>query len=450
MKKAKTQFECTNCQYVTSKWVGKCPQCNEWSTLEERAIQKTSGARGLAQVTGAIKLSDVKPESTQRIFSGNSEFDRALGGGFAQGSLTLIGGDPGIGKSTLLLQTAANMAAAGLKTLYVSGEESTEQIKMRAERLQVANSDLLLFSETDLNKVLKEGHSLKPQAMVTDSIQTVYKDDLPGTPGSVSQIRECTLDLMVFAKTTNCITVLVGHVTKDGQIAGPRVLEHMVDTVVYFEGDRNHQFRLLRTIKNRFGSTNEIGVFEMTGAGLIPVANPSMAFLQDNQDMKPGSTVSCTLEGTRSLLFEIQALVCPSTYSVAQRVPLGIDPKRITIILALLDKFGDLEIGQSDIFVSLVGGLKIEDPAIDLAIALAVASNHLNRSIDNQTLIVGELGLSGEVRQAPQLEARLAEAARLGFKKAIVPRTKKEIKIKGLEIIPVSRLTDAIEIVENL
>lgn len=450
MAKSKTEYKCTNCEYTTSKWVGKCPKCNEWSTLEEHIPLKTTGARGLGQVKGAVKLQDVNPEKTTRVLTGNPEFDRSLGGGFAQGSLTLIGGDPGIGKSTLLLQSAANLAAAGVKTLYVTGEESIEQVKLRAERLQVAQSDLLLYSETDLNKVLKEAHRIQPEAMIIDSIQTVYKDDLPGTPGSVSQIRECTLDLMVFAKNQNCITILVGHVTKEGQIAGPRVLEHMVDTVVYFEGDRNHQFRLLRTIKNRFGSTNEIGVFEMTSHGLLAVTNPSMAFLQDNNSKNPGSTVSCTLEGSRSLLFEIQALVSASTYSVPQRVPLGIDSKRLTIILALLDKFGDLEIGHSDIFVSLVGGLKIEDPATDLAIALAIASNHLNKPLDNQTLVIGELGLSGEIRQASQLEARLQESARLGFTKAIVPRTPKELKVKDLKIIQVAKLSDAISTLDEL
>lgn len=450
MAKATKQYKCNSCGYTTSKWVGKCPECQSWSTLDEVQVQKTSGARGLGQVKGSIKLQDITPEKTSRVMTGNGEFDRALGGGFAQGSLTLIGGDPGIGKSTLLLQSAANLAAAGVKTLYVTGEESTEQVKLRAERLQISQSDLLLYSETDLNKVLKEANNVQPEAMIIDSIQTVYKDDLPGTPGSVSQIRECTLDLMVFAKNQNCITILVGHVTKEGQIAGPRVLEHMVDTVVYFEGDRNHQFRLLRTIKNRFGSTNEIGVFEMTGLGLLPVANPSLAFLQDNQSQSPGSVVSCTLEGTRALLFEIQALVSSSTFSVPQRVPLGIDSKRLTIILALIDKFGDIEIGHSDIFVSLVGGLKIEDPATDLAIALAVVSNHLNKPLPQQTIVLGELGLSGEVRQAPQLENRLNEASRLGFTQAIVPRTKKELKIKNMKIIHVNRLTDAIQKLDEL
>lgn len=450
MAKSKTQYKCTQCSYLTAKWVGKCPQCQSWSTLEEVHVQKTQGARGLGQVRGSIQLSDIKPEKTQRVFTGNQEFDRALDGGFAQGSLTLIGGDPGIGKSTLLLQTAANLAAAGLKTLYVTGEESTEQVKLRAERLQVGQSDFFIYSETDLIKVLQEANQVQPDAMIIDSIQTVYKEDLPGTPGSVSQIRECTLDLMVFAKNQNCITILVGHVTKEGQIAGPRVLEHMVDTVIYFEGDRNHHFRLLRTIKNRFGSTHEIGVFEMTGRGLLPVSNPSLAFLQENQDNNPGSAISCTLEGTRSLLFEIQALVSPSTYAVPQRLPLGLDAKRLTIILALLDKFGDIEIGNSDVFVSLVGGLKIEDPAVDLAIAVAIASNHLNKPIDHQTLILGEIGLSGEVRVAPQLEIRLQEANRLGFKRAVVPATKKKLNIKGLEVITVTKLSQAISLLDEI
>ena len=453
LNKSKKEIEylCTECGNTTPKWVGKCPFCGAWNTLKERAVEPVNtgaarGGRGLGgPVHQVVPLRDVATEDTRRLSTANAEFDRVLGGGLAPGSLVLIGGDPGIGKSTLVLTTLATMTAAGVKTLYVSGEESACQVKLRSERLNVSGSDMLLLCETSLEKIVEQAKELKPQVMVIDSIQTVYKGDLSGTPGSATQLRECTLDLMVFAKNSGCITILIGHVTKDGQIAGPRILEHMVDTVVYFEGDRNHQYRLLRTIKNRFGATDEIGVFEMTSHGLESVANPSRVFLQENTPPTPGSVVCCTLEGSRALLFETQALVNQTGFAVPQRVAAGIDPKRLTIILALLEKFGGVAIGASDVFASIAGGMKVTDASSDLALALAIASNHLGIPLGRQTIAVGELGLSGEVRSVALLDQRLKEARRLGMVEAVVPANGKlPESLEGMKVVRVHSLSEAI------
>ena len=424
--KKEIEYLCTECGNTTPKWAGKCPFCGAWSSLKEHVVERiTEGAgrtgRGLGgPVHKVVPLREVATEDTRRLSTANTEFDRVLGGGFAPGSLVLIGGDPGIGKSTLVLTTLATMNAAGVKALYVSGEESACQVKLRSERLNVSGSDMLLLCETNLEKILEQAKEVKPQVLVIDSIQTVYKSDLAGTPGCATQLRECTLDLMVFAKNSGCITILIGHVTKDGQIAGPRILEHMVDTVVYFEGDRNHQYRLLRTIKNRFGATDEIGVFEMTSHGLNPVLNPSKVFLQEGVPPTPGSAVCCTMEGSRALLFETQALVNQTNFAVPQRVAAGIDPKRLTIILALLEKF-------------------------DLALALAVASNHLGIPLSRQTIAIGELGLSGEVRGVSLLEQRLKEASRLGMTEAVVPASCKLSENVGrMKIVHVHTLSEAI------
>lgn len=449
--KKEIEFLCTECGNTTPKWVGKCPFCGAWNTLKEHAVEpvaagNTRGGRGLGgPVHQVVPLRDVATEDTRRLSTANAEFDRVLGGGLAPGSLVLIGGDPGIGKSTLVLTTLATMTAAGVKTLYVSGEESACQVKLRSERLNVSGSDMLLLCETSLEKIVEHAKEVKPQVMVIDSIQTVYKGDLSGTPGCATQLRECTLDLMVFAKNTGCITILIGHVTKDGQIAGPRILEHMVDTVVYFEGDRNHQYRLLRTIKNRFGATDEIGVFEMTSHGLESVANPSKVFLQENTPPTPGSVVCCTLEGSRALLFETQALVNQTGFAVPQRVAAGIDPKRLTIILALLEKFGGVSIGASDVFASIAGGMKVTDASSDLALALAIASNHLGIPLGRQTIAVGELGLSGEVRSVALLDQRLKEARRLGMVEAVVPANGKLPEaLEGMKVVRVHSLSEAI------
>lgn len=448
--KKEIEFLCTECGNTTPKWAGKCPFCGAWSSLKEHAVEMLPdggrAARGLGgPVHRVVPLKDVATEDTRRLSTANAEFDRVLGGGLAPGSLVLIGGDPGIGKSTLVLSTLATMTAAGVKCLYVSGEESAVQVKLRSERLNVSGSDMLLLCETSLDKIVQQAGEIKPQVLVIDSIQTVYKESLSGAPGSATQLRECTLDLMVFAKNTGCITLVIGHVTKDGQIAGPRILEHMVDTVVYFEGDRNHQYRLLRTIKNRFGATDEIGVFEMTSHGLSSVANPSRVFLQEGVPPTPGSVVCCTMEGSRAMLFETQALVSLTSFAVPQRVAAGIDPKRLTIILALLEKFGGVVVGASDVFVSIAGGLKVSDTSSDLALAISIASNHLGIPLGRQCIAIGELGLSGEVRSVSLLDQRLKEAHRLGMTEAVVPAGGKlPEQTSGIRIVQVRTLSEAI------
>jgi DNA repair protein RadA/Sms len=447
-KKEKIAYFCKECGWKSSKWLGKCPTCGAWSSFDSETVTLVKGPnRGLGQQTKPQKISEISVEKSERLSTGNSEFDRSLGGGLTGGSLILVGGDPGIGKSTLLLQTAANLAAAGVKCLYVTGEESPEQVKQRSGRLGFPGSDLELFCETRLPLILSICKETSPEVMIIDSIQTIYKDELSGTPGSIVQLRECTLDLMVNAKTTGCITMLVGHVTKEGQIAGPKVLEHMVDTVLYFEGESNNQYRVLRSIKNRFGATDEIGVFEMTASGLIPVDNPSKIFVQEHKTRTPGSVVSCTVEGTRALLFEIQGLVSSTSYSIAQRVAVGLDQKRLTIILALLDKFGGVHIGNSDVFASVAGGIRINDPATDLALAMALASNHLNINMPDRTLVIGELGLSGEVRRVSQTESRIREAIRLGYSTLIVPLSAdlKNIKDPSINLIPVRTISAAMD-----
>ena len=457
MPKRETKFVCSECGEVSPKWAGKCPHCGSWSSLVERTVENKLTRRGLgknsldAEGLSGIprKISEIETTATRRLSTAIPEFDRTLGGGLAPGSFVLIGGDPGIGKSTLVLQTLSTMSAAGVKALYVSGEESAVQVKLRSERLGVSGSDLWLLCETNLDRILEKAKAIQPEILVIDSIQTIYNADLPGTPGSVSQLRECTLSLMVFAKNTGCITILIGHVTKDGQIAGPRILEHMVDTVAYFEGDRNNQYRILRTIKNRFGATDEIGVFEMTSKGLESVSNPSKIFLDAANRNAPGSVVSCTIEGSRAMLFETQALVSQSSYAVAQRVAAGIDPKRLTIILALLDKFGGIPLGNSDVFASIAGGLKISDTGTDLALALALVCNHLGIALPPHTIVIGELGLSGEIRSVSQTDLRIKEAERLGFERIILPAAAKTSKSSKIEIIRFGRLEEAVEFVRN-
>jgi len=447
-KKSNIQYVCRECGEKFSKWAGKCPECGAWSSLFEQEVEGNRGisAKSMLQSAGSrpTPISQVPTEHAKRLSTANPEFDRTLGGGMAPGSLVLIGGDPGIGKSTLVLQTLSTIAAAGCKSLYVSGEESAAQVKLRAERLGAAGGDMLLFCETSLNKILECAEQIKPQVMVIDSIQTMYSEELPGTPGSVSQLRECALKLMVYAKNSGTITMLIGHVTKDGQIAGPRILEHMVDTVAYFEGDKKGQYRILRTVKNRFGATDEIGVFEMTSLGLIPVQNPSRVFLQEGAELSPGSVVSCTIEGSRALLFEIQALVGKTSYAIPQRVSAGVEAKRLTIILALLERFAKIQTGNSDVFVSVAGGLRLDDPGIDLSLALAVVSNALNISLPPRSIVIGELGLSGEIRTVSSLDLRIKEAHRLGFEKIVVPANAKISAVKGVEVVKFARLEEAV------
>jgi len=437
--KKNIQYTCEECGSVFPHKVSKCPECG----VSGLFVVETSIPQGVASMSVPMPISQVPTKHSKRLTTANQEFDRTLGGGMAAGSLILIGGDPGIGKSTLVLQTLSTIAAAGCQTLYVSGEESAAQVKLRAERLGTAGSDMMLFCETSLGKILECAEQIKPQVMVIDSIQTVYSEDLPGTPGSVSQLRECALKLMVYAKNSGTITMLVGHVTKDGQIAGPRILEHMVDTVAYFEGDKKGQYRILRTVKNRFGATDEIGVFEMTSLGLIPVQNPSKVFLQEGE-LSPGSAVSCTIEGSRAMLFEIQALVGKTSYAMPQRVSAGVEAKKLTIILALLERFAKLQVSNCDVFVSVAGGLKLEDPGIDLSLALAIVGNARNISLPPHSIVIGELGLSGEIRPVSSLDLRIKEAQRLGFEKIVVPASGKVSAVKGIEIIKFAKLEEAV------
>jgi DNA repair protein RadA/Sms len=449
-------FACKECGDTFGKWAGKCASCSAWDSLvefKEAPAQASVSARGLSGLgalgqpgAGVVALKDIPDQVENRIPTGINEFNRVLGGGVVPGSLVLIGGDPGIGKSTLLLQAAALLSAGGVKTLYISGEESLAQLKLRAARLETPGSDLLAAAETDLQEIFKLAEQAQPRVLIIDSIQTVYKPDVAASPGSVTQLREATLALMVHAKSTGCAVFLVGHVTKEGQLAGPRILEHMVDTVIYFEGERHHAYRILRAVKNRFGATHEIGVFEMGSTGLRQVSNPSEAFLQTRDDRAPGSMVTCCLEGSRPLLLEVQALVGRTNYSMPQRVCMGFDQKRMTLLLAILEKFAGLDIGPQDVFVNLAGGFRVDEPAIDLAVAAAIAGNHLGKPSRPGTLALGELGLNGELRPVPQMEARLREAQRLGFTAAVIPETQKgPPKIAGMQFVMAKRLRDALD-----
>ncbi len=447
--KSGTLYGCRECGDTTSKWSGKCLSCGTWDSLVEvsgLSSEEDSQKRGLGAAGEAQRLSQVVGRAEDRLHTGIKELDRVLGSGIVPGSLVLIGGDPGIGKSTLLLQMATILSAAEVPVLYVTGEESLTQLKMRAERLNTPSPDMLVLSETSLDAIFKQCQVSKPDVLVIDSIQTIYKTDLPGSPGSMTQLRECTLALMVHAKSTGTAIFIVGHVTKEGVLAGPRMIEHMVDTVVYFEGERQNAYRILRAVKNRFGATNEIGVFEMSSTGLNQVENPSQVFVHNRGERDPGSVVSCTMEGTRPILVEVQALVSRSNFSMPQRVSMGLDSKRLTIILALLEKFAGINIGPQDIFVSLAGGFRIEEPAMDLAIAGAVASNHLGKKCLPNTLALGELGLNGELRAVPHIEARIKEATRLGFKSVVLPMPLRgKVQVTGVEFHFIRKLGEAFE-----
>jgi DNA repair protein RadA/Sms len=447
-------FACRECGDTFTKWSGRCPSCGAWDSMVEMAeadVRAVSGeTKGVArpqslshpaQPLKDIPLNDVE----ERLRTGMGELDRVLGGGIVPGSLVLIGGDPGIGKSTLLLQMAALLSSGDVPVLYATGEESLSQLKMRARRLKVPGASLHAAAETALENALSQATQLKAKALIIDSIQTMYRSDLSGSPGSPSQLRECTLSLMSYAKSSGCAVFLVGHVTKEGVLAGPRMLEHMVDTVIYFEGDRHLSYRVLRAVKNRFGATHEIGVFEMGAEGLIPVDNPSLAFVQGHGERDPGSMISCVWEGTRPILIEAQALVSRTHFASPQRISMGFDSKRLSVLLALLEKFAGVEIGMQDVFVNMAGGIRVEEPAVDLAVAAAVSGNHLGRRSVPATLAIGELGLNGELRRVPQLEARLREAARLGFHAAVIPEADAaKLRIKGMELHPVKKLSEAL------
>ncbi|SNB47634.1 DNA repair protein RadA [Geobacter sp. DSM 9736] len=443
--KLKTIFTCQKCGYQSPKWLGKCPDCNEWNTLVEeipaRAVSTESGAVAVPLSINAVTVTD-----ELRISCGISEFDRVLGGGLVAGSLVLIGGDPGIGKSTILLQVMNYLAANAGPVLYVSGEESAQQISLRGARMGISHANLLLLPETSLEKVMGQVHSLKPHVLVVDSVQTTFTSALESAPGSVSQVRECAGRLMMLAKGLGVPVFLVGHVTKEGSIAGPRVLEHMVDTVLYFEGDAGHSFRILRAVKNRFGSTNEIGIFEMKETGLAEVANPSELFLSERPIGVSGSVVVTSIEGSRPLLVELQALVTGSPFGTPRRTTIGIDHNRLALLVAVLEKKVGLSLGGQDIFVNVAGGVRLNEPSADLGIVAAVASSHLDKIVQPQTLLIGEVGLAGEVRAVTQPELRVKEAAKLGFKRCILPAGNvKQVSEGGMDLRGVRSVEEMLE-----
>lgn len=451
---ARIVFVCQACGYESTKWLGRCPGCATWNSFIEERVG--GPARAAARPAGGsapapVAITDVVLDEAARVRTGIAEVDRVLGGGVVPGSLVLIGGDPGVGKSTLALAIAQRVAAGngGPSVLYVSGEESVRQTKMRASRLGVDAPNLLVLAETDLDQIIGHAGRMRPALVVVDSIQTVYRADITAAPGSVGQIRECTGDLLRVAKVEGGPAVLViGHVTKEGAIAGPRVLEHMVDTVLYFEGERHHAYRVLRATKNRFGSTNEIGIFAMTGRGLTEVADPSALFLAERPAGASGSAVVCAIEGTRPLLLEVQALVTRTPFGLPRRTAAGIDYNRLLLLLAVLEKRAGLHLSAHDVYVSVAGGVRVDEPAADLGVAVAVASSHRDRPVDAAAVAVGEVGLGGEVRAVSQIDRRIAEAAKLGFRRFILPRANLatiEETPAGLELTGVEHVADALE-----
>ncbi|MBI4685195.1 MAG: DNA repair protein RadA [Nitrospirae bacterium] len=446
MAKIKTFFQCQACGYVSPKWVGKCPDCGEWNTIVEE--KKESRPRGIpAGKTEPQPLNTITSGREKRTKTGIKELDRVLGGGIVEGSVILVGGDPGIGKSTILMQAISGLSKKQNTVLYVSGEESPEQIKLRAERLSINSDRIVLLAETSLEGIIDTASKMNPDTIVIDSIQTMYNDDILSAPGSVSQVRECAARLMFFAKRSAIPVFIVGHVTKEGAIAGPRVLEHIVDTVLYFEGDRGQPYRILRTVKNRFGSTNEIGVFEMTDAGLVEIENPSELFLAQRPLNVSGSTVIASMEGTRPLMVELQALVSPTTFGMPRRTSIGVDFNRVNLLVAVLEKKAGLHLGGMDIFINVVGGLRIVEPAIDLGIVMTIASSLKEIPIDPKIFMFGEIGLSGEIRAVAYAEQRIKEAAKIGFRTAVMSGNNQE-RLKdsfGLEIIGVNNIEEALE-----
>jgi DNA repair protein RadA/Sms len=448
--KVRAVFVCQACGFESSKWLGRCPDCGEWNSFVEERQEVMSSARSrqasLALATGARpKPYDlVDGAEADRIPSGIDEFDRVLGGGIVPGSMVLIGGEPGIGKSTLLLQVAHLLARHGGSVLYVSGEESERQIKLRGERLGIAGGPLFLMGETSLERILEQIDELKPAALVVDSVQTIYSTRFPSAPGSISQVREVATQLLFLAKGRGLTTFLIGHVTKDGNLAGPKSLEHIVDTVLYFEGEKHLHHRIVRAVKNRFGAVSEMGVFEMTGTGLKPVANPSALFLAERQEGSPGSAVVATLEGSRPMLVEVQALVSPTSFGTPRRMSLGIDPNRTSLLLAVLEKRVGLELLGDDVFVSIAGGLDIPEPAADLGVAAAIASSFRSRPIAAGTALFGEVGLGGEIRGVGQAGLRVREAAQMGFKRCVLPARNVPSDVDGIELVGVETLDDAL------
>ena len=452
MAKSRTLYYCRECGYESLKWMGQCPGCKEWNTFSEEPVVKKTASSGRNKAAAHIQepksLSEVKTDEDERMPTGIREFDRVLGGGMVVGSLVLVGGDPGIGKSTLLLQMCREMSAKQHKILYVSGEESLRQIKMRAERLGVFSDSLRLLSETNLESIENAIEAMKPGIVVIDSIQTMYREDIAASPGSVSQVRETTGTLLRIAKGMGITVFIVGHVTKEGVVAGPRVLEHMVDTVLYFEGENNAAYRILRSVKNRFGSTNEIGVFEMRGDGLREVPNPSEFMLQGKPEGEPGSVVAASLEGTRPILIEVQALICQTNFNMPRRTAAGTDYNRVNLLMAVLEKRAGIMLAGCDAYINVAGGMRVNEPALDLGIVLAILSSYRNRPVDSGTIVFGEVGLTGEVRAVNMAESRVAEAARMGYTACILPESSREnIRNPKLRLIGVRNVRELLRLI---
>lgn len=448
-KAKKSVYFCQNCGHEESKWLGQCPMCKEWNTFAEEKVVSIKGQKSsVEKQVQAVTLSSVTTDEDERMTTELVELDRVLGGGIVPGSLVLVGGDPGIGKSTLLLQVCQKLSAMNKKVLYISGEESLKQIKLRANRMGEFSENLYLLCETSLNLIQTAIEREKPDVVVIDSIQTMYNEEIGSAPGSVSQVRESTNVFMQLAKGMNIAIFIVGHVTKEGTVAGPRVLEHMVDTVLYFEGDRHASYRILRGVKNRFGSTNEIGVFEMRKEGLVEVENPSEFMLSGKPENASGSVVACAMEGTRPMLMEIQALVCKSNFGMPRRTAAGIDYNRVNLLMAVLEKRVGLPLSGYDAYVNIAGGIRMNEPAVDLGIIMAVASSYKNRPVSEDTIVFGEVGLSGEVRAVTMPEQRVAEAKKLGFKLCVVPEVSlKSIgKVEGIEVIGVKSVNQTMNL----
>ncbi|NGX38272.1 MAG: DNA repair protein RadA [Chlamydiae bacterium] len=441
MAKTKTLWSCNECGHIQSKWTGSCSTCQKWNTFVEEVEISDKGKRFEAASEKAalpIRISDVKDIEFKRLKTGFGEFDRLMGGGIVAGSLTLVGGSPGIGKSTLMMQVSHKLAMQGLTVLYICGEESVEQTSLRAKRLDISSDQLYLLSETNFTHIKHHIDQLQPDVLIVDSIQILYKQELPSAPGSVTQVRELATEFMHISKGMGISTFLIGHVTKSGEIAGPRVLEHIVDTVLDFDGDQQHGYRMLRGIKNRFGPTDDIAIFQMSGEGLTEVSNPSLIFLEERAKKTPGSAIIPTIEGSRAFLVEIQALVAPSPFSNSTRKSTGLNPNRLTLLLAVLEKRMGFQLHNKDVFVSVAGGLKITEPAIDLGVILAISSSFSNRTLDPKIAVLGEIGLAGEVRSIPRIESRIKEAINMGFTACILPKR----NLKGLS----KKLTEKIQL----
>lgn len=451
MSKIKTAFFCSNCGYESTKWIGKCPSCNQWNTFSEEVIQSGDAKEKTTwedysdkkRTNKSVALSEISYKEEKRLATTDTELNRVLGGGIVAGSLVLVAGEPGIGKSTLFLQNG--LLLKNIRVLYISGEESEQQIKMRADRLNISNENFYLLTETDTNIIFKEIKKLKPALVIVDSIQTLQSNLIDSAAGTVSQIRECAAAFQRFAKETNTPVFLIGHITKDGSIAGPKILEHMVDTVLQFEGDRHYAYRILRTLKNRFGSTSELGIYEMSGTGMRVVTNPSEILIAQREEVLSGSGIAAALEGMRPLLIEVQALVTPSVYGTPQRTVTGFDLRRLQLLLAVLEKRGGFQFGLKDVFVNIAGGIKIEDPSIDLAVICALLSSYEDNPLPKNICFAGEVGLNGEIRAVNRIEQRIAEAQKLGFEKIIVSKFNKksfDAKAFQIQIIALSRVDE--------